>query len=194
MKILYWTQLSIDNNQFFPVCFFHPDIDLLSYINKYGYSALCRIKDTNIYDGFHWVKLDIATRFGNCPSDLDKTPILYSASLDIPFTSYPIHSGEIEISSLEEQSKMNQIMENFEHDLKKEIECRDEVPLDGEKDQEEIIEEFEKEPEIEVTPESSPTTSCKRQNNLTFVYILLFFLLVIIILSICFYGQFSSKK
>lgn len=210
IKILYWSQLSFDNNVFNPVFFFTPTLEILPIIQQYNYLNIpIIIQNTNgIYDGFYYVKIDKSTSLGNCPSDNDKIPPIYSVSLNCPFTMYPYKSfiGEFFIANNNQE-----IIDNVNPQL-----IRDQIEIDKESkynlnqlknnfniDAIENYEYFEPTNDTETPDDTESETEseidypkdCSINKKSSYIYIIIscVFLLLIIILILCFYGDLRKK-
>lgn len=210
IKILYWSQLSFDNNVFNPIFFFTPTLEILPILQQYNYVNIPIIlQNTNgIYDGFYYVKIDKSTSLGNCPSDNDKTPPIYSVFLDCPFTIYPYKPfiGEFFITNnnqdiidninpqliydqieIDKQTKynLNQLNNNFNVDAIENYEFYE--PTTG--IDTETPEETENPDEIDLPD------GCSINKKSPYIYIIIscVFLLLIIILILCFYGDLRKK-
>ena len=214
IKILYWTQLTFDNVSFTPVFFFKPNLELLTYINQNGYFNIpIVISGTNdLYDGFGYVTMDIATMPGGCPNDFEKSSVIYSCTLtNTIFTTYPYEPfiGEFKLYGPEfcepkQEEKKEEKKEEKEKDEKKEKEEK-EIKEDYcgcfAKDK---IEEFappknkEKtpikiEPEIEIEKETEPVSLIQNKPKQNYnITILCVFLLIIVVLILCFYGDLKN--
>lgn len=192
ISILYWAQLTPDNNSFFPVVFFYPDLSFLSYVKQYGWNVNIRISDTkDLYNGIYYAQIDEATGLGGCPLDLSAQKIIYSASLPIPFTIYPSapYLGSIEIINPLEQVSSTIKKENYEEPP---TQKKEEFP-----EEDAIKENFELLPQkrkLEIVYEQPEQPKpCTKNANLTYVFIIIFFLILIILLCLCFYGELRTK-
>lgn len=196
IKILYWTQLTFDNTVFTPVFFFKPNLELLTYINQNGFFNIpILISGTNdLYDGFGYVTMDIATMPGGCPNDFSDSTVIYSCTMkNTVFTTYPVEPfiGEFKLFDPlldsefpKEKPQEEEIKENFCGCFKK-----DKIEEFAQVDKK--IQEEEKKPELKI---SEPTpTEITKSTNLTVPIIICVFLLIIIVLILCFYGDLQNK-
>lgn len=183
MKILYWAQLSYNNNTFMPVFFFNPDFNIKMYTNQFGFLDVpIYINGTDgLYDGYHYATMNKATNLGGCPSDFCKEPLIFSATLNnTSFTIYPLKTGQI---FLVNQKIVNTTFPN--NTISMQTEMNDKNPSVNES----IKENFES-PSIKQNFKKSIIKENFSSNNFSNSYILIicFFLLLIIIIIICFYG------
>lgn len=90
ISILNWSQITSDNENFYPVFFFTPTIELLTWIHQYGYHVVLKIEGSQVYDGVYRAYFQIANLDQpNQTLDFKTTAPVYSALLDTPFTIYP---------------------------------------------------------------------------------------------------------
>jgi len=97
-SILYWNQLTFDNQSFFPVFSFHPTLDFLRALKEKGSSFRITIQGTNgIYDGTHFARFDQFTSIDSCSSgsssNTTNSPLYIGFLESIPFTIYPMSNG-----------------------------------------------------------------------------------------------------
>jgi hypothetical protein len=99
IKILNWSQMTMDNVRMYPILFFTPTIDILSYINQYGYDVVIEIIGTqDLYDGVYKARFNIANlNSENTTVDFNTTQPVYSIILDGIFTLYPKEKGKFKI-------------------------------------------------------------------------------------------------
>lgn len=186
IKILYWSQITLDNTTFTPVFFFTPSLDFLTYIGKYGYlNVPISISKTNgLYDGNTFVTIDKSTSKGGYPND--DNGMIYSATLNnTEFNIYPYEPfiGEFKIGNL------NTMKVASEREIENKIETALNEPYCGCNKKREMKEEyFFKEDQM------TETKKPKKKTNNIYIIIFCFFLIIIIILIVCFYGELCSKK
>lgn len=91
VPILYWAQVYSVDDTLIPVFFFHPTMDILSYLRQRGnYNIPIRVEGTNgLYDGLHYITVDNPTTLGRCPPNYNHEKPVLAAFLDVPFTIYP---------------------------------------------------------------------------------------------------------
>lgn len=91
VSILYWAQVSSVDDTLIPVFFFHPTMDVLSFLRQRGnYNVPLYIQGTGgLYDGLHFVTIDNPTTLGRCPPNYNRDRPVLAAFLDTPFTIYP---------------------------------------------------------------------------------------------------------
>jgi hypothetical protein len=209
IKILYWTPLTFDNTKFTPVFFFKPSLELLTFIEQHGFFNIpITISGTNnLYDGFTYVLMDIATMPGGCPNDFQKTPVIYSCTMsDTAWTVYPYEPfiGEFTICSTLTDAEFKQpvlgakvspeeIKENFcgcfankkkkdlEEDFAPPLETKSKVPQDNQPISNIVT--FQEPPK---EPVQKPKKYIAPNNT---VIIICLFLAIIIVLILCFYGD-----
>lgn len=214
IKILYWTPLTFDNVKFTPVFFFKPSLELLTFIEQHGFFNIpITISGTNnLYDGFTYVLMDIATMPGGCPNDFQKTPVIYSCTMsDTAWTVYPYEPfiGEFTICSTltdaefkqpeQQQGQQEEIKENFcgcfankkkndgelEEDFAPPLETKSKVPQDNEPISNSVsLQQPPKEPVQKPKKYVAPNNT---------VIIICLFLVIIIILILCFYGDLRNS-
>lgn len=207
IPILYWSQISNDNNVFHPVFFFHPTLPILAYKKQFGEKCPIQIMGTNgIYDGWTWAVLDEAVSLGDCPTDLNPKKPIYAAFLsNVSFNIYPyepfigqfrllppdltnITSGK-EIQVEEEEALLEPELEMGE----KEVSAPDPEP-NQDPDPEETLERYDSIPTPSVVPIVQPLPPTTDNGyNLGFVLLLVFLLILIIVLILCFYGELRSN-
>jgi hypothetical protein len=181
MKILYWAQLSYNNNTFMPVFFFNPDFNMKMYTNQFGFLDVpIYINGTNgLYDGYHYATINKATNLGGCPPDFCKEPLIFSATLNnVSFTIYPLDNGQIFLAN-------QQIFDTSTSSQNKTITSSaqtDEIPSESIKENfEHSIDDLKEKPIIKENFSSDNFSN-------SYILIICFFLLLIIIIIICFYG------
>ena len=207
IKILYWTQLTFDNVSFTPVFFFKPNLELLTYINQNGYFNIpIFISGTNdLYDGFGYVTMDIATMPGGCPNDFEKSSVIYSCTMtNTIFTTYPYEPFIGEFKLFDPTTDTGSSEPKKEEKKEQEKEIKEEYCGCFAKDK---IEEFappknkEKTPikvepekkEIEIEMESEPVSYIQNKPKQNYnITILCVFLLIIVVLILCFYGDLKN--
>jgi len=118
VDILNWSQISFDNLNYFPIFFFYPTIEILSYIEQFGYQAIITIRQTDkIYDGRFLVQFNISQPSTINPTvDFQTKKPIYSAIINIPFTIYPCQKGQFLLESIIPSSpsfNQNDIKETF---------------------------------------------------------------------------------
>lgn len=94
IKILNWSQITMDNIDFFPVLFFFPDINVIEFIKEYGYDASIQIRNTQSYDGIFIGKFQISNLDTLSTNDFNTLKPVYSIIINTPFTIYPCQKGE----------------------------------------------------------------------------------------------------
>ena len=92
VPILYWAQVYSVENTLIPVFFFHPTMEIMSYLRETGnyLHVPIRIEGTRgLYDGVHYVTIDNPTTLGRCPPNYNPEKPILAAFLTVPFTIYP---------------------------------------------------------------------------------------------------------
>jgi hypothetical protein len=100
VPILYWAQVYSVDDTLIPVFFFHPTMEILSFLRQTGYyNVPLRIQGTRgLYDGIHYVSIDNPTKLGRCPPNYNPDQPVLAAFLNVPFTLYPPSSGTFSIA------------------------------------------------------------------------------------------------
>jgi hypothetical protein len=212
IPILYWSQISNDNNVFHPVFFFHPTLPILAYKKQFGEKCPIQIMGTNgIYDGWTWAVLDEAVSLGDCPTDLNPKKPIYAAFLpNVSFNIYPYEPfiGQFRLlppdltnitSGEEEEEKVEALLGPALEIGEKEVSSSESVStpvikLDLELNPEETLESYDSIPTPSVVPIVQPLPPTTDNGyNLGFVLLLVFLLILIIVLILCFYGELKSN-
>jgi len=139
ISILNWSQITSDNENFYPVFFFTPTIELLNWIRQYGYHVVLKIEGSQVYDGVFRASFQIANLDQpNQTLDFKTTAPVYSALLDTPFTIYPCSTqkGAFTIALQSDASIKEDYLEEIPLKEETEIITTDNVANNGE---EEII-------------------------------------------------------
>jgi hypothetical protein len=91
VSILYWAQVYSVDDTLIPVFFFHPTMEVLSFLRQRGnYNIPIQIQGTHgLYDGLHYVSIDNPTTLGRCPPNYNHDKPILAAFLNVPFTLYP---------------------------------------------------------------------------------------------------------
>jgi hypothetical protein len=195
IKILYWSELSFDNVSFHPVFFFHPTLEILPFLEEKNYLNIpILIQNTNnLYDGLFYASIDKATSLGQCPVDFYKKKPIFSAKLSVPFTIFPYHPYIGEFFVLIDHKVIKNIRPQLVKDMMEN--CPPEPfmienyePSPENIKEEEIIPLIDvKEKKVKISKEEDDSTS--QEKNLTYVFIICFFLVLIVVLILCFYGD-----
>lgn len=198
LKILYWSQLSLDNITFVPVFFFQPDQKILPILRSYNFlNVPVFIQNTNgIYDGYYTINVDITTPRNNFNIDYDISKPIYAAQMDCPFTIYPYQPFIGEFSIID-TTHYRPTSKQVEFVTKKD---KDPPTLDEHKQEKEFtiqdIENFELDPHNEMKQDIMETPSPKTCQKSTtydreniYVIIICTFFIMMIILILCFYGK-----
>lgn len=92
VPILYWAQVYSVDDTLIPVFFFHPTVEVLSFLRQRGYyNVPVTIRGTGgLYDGPRFVSIDNPTTVGRCPPNYNRDRPVLAAFLDTPFTLYPV--------------------------------------------------------------------------------------------------------
>lgn len=214
IKILYWTPLTFDNTKFTPVFFFKPSLEMLTFIEQHGFFNIPIIISgtNNLYDGFTYVLMDIATMPGGCPNDFQKTPVIYSCTMnDTAWTVYPYEpfTGEFTICSTLTDAEFKQPLNSAKESPQEVKESYCGCFADKKKNDTELEEEYgspvqtnqvptDKDPISNIVtfqkPSKEPTKPKKisvAPNNT--VIIICLFLVIIIVLILCFYGDLRNQ-
>jgi hypothetical protein len=101
VSILYWAQVYSVDDTLIPVFFFHPTVDILSFLRQTGYvNVPIRIEGTRgLYDGVHYARIDNPTTIGRCPPNYNPDRPVLAAFLETPFTMYPVSPGHVSITA-----------------------------------------------------------------------------------------------
>lgn len=102
INILYWSQISSQENTTIPIFFFYPTLDFLNFINQFGSSDIpIYITGNDLYSGLCYGCCDKTAPLGNClydqPSFDKQTYVFYITNRD--FTAYPQNAGSFEIAA-----------------------------------------------------------------------------------------------
>ena len=101
VSILYWAQVDAVDDTLIPVFFFHPTVEILSFLRQTGYyNVPIHVEGTRgLYDGVHYVRIDNPTTLGRCPPNYNPEKPVLAAFLDTPFTRYPLSPGQFSIAA-----------------------------------------------------------------------------------------------